>query len=142
MPTLEDAVQLALDAHRGQVDRIGEPYILHPLRVMARVNTDTERMIAVLHDVIEDTEITLDDLRSRGYEDEIVEAVDCLSRREGESYAEFIQRIKPNPLAVSVKLADLRENMDLRRNPLLQDKDLERLQRYQNAWWELTKDKT
>ena len=131
---------LATEAHRGQVDRAGSPYILHPLRLMCRVNSDTERIIAVLHDVVEDTDYTLDDLRERGYSEEIVTAVDCLSRREDETYEQFIQRIKPNPLARRVKLADLMDNMDIRRAGLLQEKDLERLQRYQNAWFELTKD--
>ena len=137
-PTLEDAIELALKAHRGQVDRGGQPYILHPLRIMTKLDTDTERIIAVLHDVVEDTDFTLDDLRKMGYPDVIVDAVNALSRREGESYEAFIQRIKPNPLAVRVKLQDLLDNMDLRRWALLQVGDLERLQRYQNAWWELT----
>jgi (p)ppGpp synthase/HD superfamily hydrolase len=140
MPTIEDAIVFATEAHRGQVDRAGNPYILHPLRLMCNVNSDTERFIALLHDVIEDTDYTVDDLRQRGYSEEIVEAVDCLTRRNDETYEEFIQRIKPNPLARRVKLADLRDNMDIRRLGLLQDKDLERLQRYQNAWFELTKD--
>jgi (p)ppGpp synthase/HD superfamily hydrolase len=140
MPTIEDAIIFATEAHRGQVDRAGSSYILHPLRLMCRMETDTERMIAVLHDVIEDTDYTLDDLRRIGYSDEIVEAVDCLSRREDETYEQFIQRIKPNALARRVKLADLLDNMDIRRAGLLQEKDLERLQRYQNAWFELTKD--
>ncbi len=91
MPTLEDAVQLALDAHRGKVDRIGEPYILHPLRVMARVNTDTERIIAVLHDVIEDTDITLDDLRSRGRSEELAAATGRSARPAAE-FRGFLQR--------------------------------------------------
>lgn len=140
MPTIEDAIIFATEAHRGQVDRAGNPYILHPLRLMCRMETDTERMIAVLHDVIEDTDYTLDDLRRMGYSDEIVEAVDCLSRRDDETYEQFIQRIKPNALARRVKLADLLDNMDIRRAGLLQERDLERLQRYQNAWFELTKD--
>jgi (p)ppGpp synthase/HD superfamily hydrolase len=137
-PTIEDAIELALEAHRGQVDRGGQPYILHPLRIMTKLDTDTERMIGVLHDVIEDTDISLDDLRKMGYPDVIVDALDALSRREGETYEAFIQRIKPNPLAVRVKLQDLLDNMDIRRSALLQEGDLERLQRYQNAWWELT----
>lgn len=142
MPTLEDAIMLAADAHRGQVDKAGQPYVLHVLRVMCSLESDTERIIGVLHDVVEDTAITLDDLREKGYSDEIVEAVDRLSRREDETYDAFIERIKPNALARRVKLADLRDNMDLRRNSLLQPKDLERLQRYQKAWFELTKDES
>lgn len=140
MPTIEDTIIFATEAHRGQVDKAGIPYILHPLRLMCNQQNDTERIIAVLHDVIEDTDYTLDDLRRMGYEEEIVEAVDCLTRREEETYEEFIQRIKPNRLARCVKLADLQDNMDIRRAGLLQEKDLERLQRYQKAWFELTKD--
>lgn len=139
MATIEDAIALANEAHRGQVDRAGAPYILHPLRVMCSVNSDTERIIAVLHDVVEDTDTTLDDLREQGYSDDIVEAIDHLSRRDDETYEAFIERIKPNELARRVKLADLQDNMDIRRNMLLREKDLERLQRYQKAWFELTK---
>ena len=138
MPTLEDAIKLALENHHGQEDKGGQPYILHPLRVMCGLQTETERIVAVLHDVVEDSDVTLDDLRAQGYSDEIVTAIDCLSRREDESYDEFIQRIKPNPLAVRVKLEDLRDNMDIRRAGKLGKKALERFQRYQKAWLELT----
>lgn len=140
MPTIEDTIIFATEAHRGQVDKAGVPYILHPLRMMCSQQNDTERIIALLHDVIEDTDYTFDDLRRMGYEEEIIEAVDCLTRRDDETYEAFIQRIKTNPLARRVKLADLQDNMDLRRIRLLQEHDLERLQRYQNAWYELTKD--
>ena len=141
MPTVEDAIILAAKMHRGQVDKAGHPYILHPLRVMNRMTDDITRIIAVLHDVVEDSDTTLDDLRRMGYEERIVEAVDCLSRREDETYEAFIQRIKPNPLARRVKLGDLLDNMDMRRSSaLLQSGDIERFQRYQNAWLELTKD--
>ena len=138
MPTLEDAIRLALDKHHGQKDKSGAPYILHPLRVMAGMQTDAERIVAVLHDVVEDTDVTLEDLRELGYDPEIVEAINHLSRREGETYEEFIQRIKPNPLARRVKLGDLLDNMDIRRNATLDEKALERFQRYQKAWFELT----
>ncbi len=138
MPTVEDAIKLALDQHHGQVDKAGEPYILHPLRVMAQMQTDDEQIVAVLHDVVEDSDVTLDDLRRLGYSEAIVTAIDCLSRRDGETYDEFIQRIKPNALAVRVKLGDLHDNMDLRRNATLDDKALERFQRYRKAWFELT----
>ena len=138
MPTIEDAIRLALDKHHGQVDKAGEPYILHPLRVMAQMQTETEQIVAVLHDVVEDSDVTLDDLRKLGYSEEIVTAIDHLSRHDDETYDEFIQRIKPHPLAVRVKLADLRDNMDIRRNATLDGKALERFQRYQKAWFELT----
>ena len=138
MPTIEDAIRLALDKHHGQTDKSGAPYILHPLRVMAQMQTDTERIVAVLHDVVEDSDVTLDALRDMGYSEEIVAAIDHLSRREDESYEQFIQRIKPHPLAVRVKLGDLTDNMDIRRNAELDEKALERFQRYRNAWFELT----
>lgn len=138
MPTIEDAIRLALDKHHGQTDKSGAPYILHPLRVMAMMHADTERIVAILHDVVEDSDVTLDNLREMGYSEEIVEAIDHLTRREGESYEAFIQRIKPHPLAVRVKLGDLQDNMDIRRNAELDDKALERFQRYKKAWFELT----
>ncbi len=134
MPTLEAAIQLAVQAHTGQVDRFGAPYILHPLRVMLRLETETERMVAVLHDVVEDTPVTLEALQAAGYPPEVVEAVDHLSRREGETYEVFIERIRPHPLARRVKLADLEDNMDLRRLPEVTEQDLLRLRRYRRAW--------
>ncbi len=138
MPTIEDAIRLALEKHHGQTDKSGAPYVLHPLRVMAQMQTDTERIVAVLHDVVEDSDVTLDALRDMGYSEEIVAAIDHLSRRDDESYEQFIQRIKPHPLAVRVKLGDLTDNMDIRRNAELDEKALERFQRYRNAWFELT----
>lgn len=134
MPTIEDAIALALQAHRGQLDRAGQPYILHPLRVMMLVSGIEARIVAVLHDVVEDTPTTLDDLRALGYSEAIVTAVDHLTRRDDETYEQFIERIKPHPLARHVKLADLMDNMDLRRIDHLGEGDLERLRRYQAAW--------
>src|SRR5689334_10259915 len=107
MAGLEDAILLAVEAHRGQRDRVGQPYILHPLRVMCRLQDEAARTAGVLHDVVEDTTYTLDDLRARGYPPDVLAAVDCLSRRSGESYEQYVERIKPNPLARRVKLADL-----------------------------------
>lgn len=141
MPTIEDAIIWATEVHRGQVDKAGNPYILHPLRVMLRMTTPAARFVAILHDTIEDSDHTLDDLRALGYDETIIAAVDALTRRADESYEAFIQRIKPNPLARQVKLGDLLDNMDLRRaNPVVTDKDAERLARYQRAWIELTQD--
>jgi len=134
MPTLADAVILAVNAHRHQADKVGEPYYLHSLRVMTKVRTETERVVAVLHDLIEDTSYTEDDLHSMGYSEEILSALDCLTRREEETYEQFIERIKPNPIARRVKLADLEDNMDLTRLRELPDEDLHRYQRYVKAW--------
>ena len=137
MATLEEAILLAVQAHHGQMDKGGFPYILHPLRIMSRMRTETEMIVAVLHDVIEDTEVTLDDLREKGFSDEVIAAVDSLSRRENESYKDFIKRIKLNPLAVQVKFGDLEDNMDIRRLNSIDDADRERLMRYLQVWNEL-----
>ncbi|WP_225409950.1 HD domain-containing protein [Stigmatella hybrida] len=134
MPTLEDAIALAVEAHRGQRDKAGQSYILHPLRVMMRLQTDTERMAAILHDVVEDTPYTLERLRALGYPDEVLGALDCLTKREGESYEAFIERLRPHPLARRVKLADLEDNMDVRRLPAVGPHEAERLTRYRAAW--------
>ncbi len=131
--TLEDAIALAALAHRGQVDKAGAPYILHPLRMLVRVTGEHERMAAVLHDVVEDTPHTLDDLRRRGCPEAVVEAVDCLTRRDGETYDEFLRRLLPNPVARRVKLADLEDNLDLSRIAQPTERDFERMERYRAA---------
>lgn len=135
---LEKAILLAMRAHAGQKDKAGGPYLLHPLRVMLGVEGDEARQAAVLHDVVEDTPITLEVLRQEGFSEAVVTAVDALSRRPEEKYAAFIQRLKGNPLARRVKLADLADNMDLRRlSPPFSQRDLERMERYRRAWTEL-----
>jgi (p)ppGpp synthase/HD superfamily hydrolase len=138
MPSLEDAILLAVQAHRGQRDKVGQPYILHPLRMMARLQGEAERMAAVLHDVVEDTPHTLDELRQLGYPEEVVRAVDCLTRRPKESYEQFIERVKTNAVARRVKLADLEDNMDVRRLNEVTEAARDRLERYRRAWTALT----
>ena len=145
-PTIEDAIQLALNVHRGQLDKNGAPYILHPLRVMSQMRTETDRIVAVLHDVVEDSrgkanEVTLAGLRRMGYSKKIVDAISGVTRREGESYEHFVLRSKRNPISRRVKLADLSDNMDVRRlRPTLNAKDLTRMERYRRAWEELRED--
>lgn len=134
MPTLEETLELALKAHRGQRDKSGAPYILHPLRLMLKMHTDEERIVALLHDVVEDSPYTLDNLREMGYPDVVLNAVDCLTKHNGEAYMVAMQRIKPNALARRVKLADLEDNMDIRRLPNITEKDLDRLKHYRAAW--------
>ena len=133
-PNLEDAIRLAVEAHHGQRDKVGQPYILHPLRVMFRLDTEVERMVGVLHDVIEDTKYKAEDLRQMGYSEEVLQALDCVTRRESESYEDFVLRSKANPTARRVKLADLEDNMDIRRMAGVTEKDMERLTRYRKAW--------
>jgi hypothetical protein len=134
MPSLEDAIALAVEAHRGQKDKVGAPYILHPLRVMFRLETEHERMTGILHDVVEDTAVTLETLRGLEYPPEVVAALACVTRRNGESYDEFVDRLLPNPIARRVKLADLEDNMDVRRLPEVTEKDAKRLARYRRVY--------
>lgn len=133
MATLERALVIAAEAHQGTTDKGGAPYILHPLRLLHQMSTADERIVALLHDVVEDSPWTLDALRAEGFSEEIVSAMDGLTRREDETYDDFIARGVTNPLARRVKLADIEDNMDLRRLGDIGEKDLERLQRYQRA---------
>lgn len=133
MATLERALVIAAQAHQGALDKGGAPYILHPLRLMHQMTTTNERIVAILHDVVEDSPWSLDALRAEGFSEDVVSAVDGLTRREGETYDDFITRGSANPLARRVKLADIEDNMDLRRLREIGEKDLERLQRYQRA---------
>jgi (p)ppGpp synthase/HD superfamily hydrolase len=140
IPDLAHSMVFAEKCHRGHADKAGVMYILHPLRVMRQMDSETEKIVGVLHDIVEDTPITLQDLRQKGYSEEIVEAIDCLTKREGENYEDFIERCKKNPIAMKVKIADLEDNMDIRRLDVLTEKDTERLNRYLRAWRYLTRD--
>ncbi|WP_129672144.1 HD domain-containing protein [Candidatus Chloroploca sp. Khr17] len=133
MATLERAIEIAAAAHAGQVDKAGQPYILHPLRVMLRMSTAHERMAAVLHDVVEDTQVTLEQLRSEGFPDEVIVAVTALTKRPGESRLEAAVRAAADPVARAVKLADNAENMDLSRIAAPTEKDYARLEEYKKV---------
>ena len=137
MSDLQRAIEIAVEAHRGQVQKSGLPYVLHPLALMGAVASVDAKMAAVLHDVVEDTPWTLDDLRAEGYSETVVDALDCLTHRDGESYDDYLDRIAVNELAREVKLADLNDNMNARRIPKLQPKDLDRLGKYHRAWFRL-----
>ena len=130
---LERAVAIALDAHRGQRDKAGQAYILHPLRVMARVEGDAARLAALLHDVVEDSAWTLEQLRAEGFPEAVVAAVDALTRRQGEAYEAFIRRAAAHPVARAVKRADVEDNLDVRRLRRVTAQDAERLERYRRA---------
>lgn len=133
MSTLERAIAIASEAHAGQADKAGNPYVLHPLRVMLSVKQPDERIAAVLHDVVEDTPWTLEDLRAEGFSAEVVDAVDALTRRDGEDYIAFVRRARANAIARPVKIADVTDNMDLTRMAQPTARDHERLERYQEA---------
>ena len=133
MATLEKALQIAAQAHEGQRDKEGLPYILHPLRVMAAVAGADAQIVAVLHDVIEDTPVTADDLRAPGFAAPVVAAVVRVTHRKGQSYADYVVGCRDDDLARRVKLADLADNTRLDRTILRPDRlahDLARVRRY------------
>ena len=127
------AHEVAKKAHFGQTDRAGIDYIKHPETVASFVTTDEEKAVAYLHDVIEDTTLTLLDLKKEGFSKNIIEAVDILTKKKGQDYQSYLNLVKTNELARVVKLADLRHNSDLTRLPLITEKDLERNKKYSSA---------
>lgn len=138
MSTLERAIEIATQAHEGQVDKAGNAYIGHPLRVMAMGKNEQEKIAGVLHDIVEDTPWTFEMLEAEGFAPEIIAALKCVTKiSENEDYDDFIERVKKNPLAVAVKINDLTDNMDIRRLPYLSDKDVKRLKKYLKAYKKL-----
>ena len=138
---LDKAIAIAAQAHLGQKDRVGAPYILHPLRVMFRVQSEAEMIVAALHDVVEDCPAwDFDRLREEGFSEEIIDAIDHVTRRDGETYEAFVDRSAGNELARRVKLADLEDNMDIKRLNNLTEDDQARLARYHRAWQRLNGD--
>ena len=139
MSTLERAIQIATEAHMGQLDKAGKDYIGHPLRVMEMGRTEEEKIVGVLHDVVEDGDWTFEALEAEGFSKEVIAALKCVTKTsENENYDDFIERVKKNPLAVAVKINDLTDNMDIRRLPYLSDKDVKRLKKYLKAYKKLT----
>jgi (p)ppGpp synthase/HD superfamily hydrolase len=133
MEPLEKAILIAVQAHAGAKDKAGAPYILHPLRVMLRMETEPERITAILHDVIEDSDWTLDGLRERGFSGEVVEAIDHLTHRPEESYEDYVERASKNRIALKVKIADLEDNLDLTRIKEPTEENIARLRKYERA---------
>jgi guanosine-3',5'-bis(diphosphate) 3'-pyrophosphohydrolase len=133
MATLEKAIEIAARAHTGQVDKAGQPYILHPIQVMLRVQGEDARIAAVLHDVVEDSEVTIDDLRVEGFSSVVLEAVAALTKQKGETRIEAAFRASENEIARIVKLADNAENMDLSRIPNPTEKDHRRMREYEKV---------
>ena len=135
MSTLQRALAIATEAHKGQFDKSGKDYIEHPLRVMEMGRTEDEKIVGVLHDVVEDTDWTFEALEEEGFSKEVIDALRCVTKlSENENYDDFIERVKKNPLATTVKINDLTDNMDIRRLPYLSDKDVKRLKKYLKAY--------
>lgn len=136
---IEKALFIALTAHSGQVDKAGKPYILHPLTVAMMQNTEEEFIAGLLHDVVEDSDVTLEYLEEQGFSKEILEAVRLLTHEEGEDYLEYVKKIRGNKIATRVKIADLKHNSDLGRFSEVTEKDILRLERkYKPAYHILT----
>lgn len=133
---LARAIEIAAAAHATQVDKGGAAYILHPLRMMMKQTSESAMIAAVLHDVVEDWGHVwpMERLRAEGFSSEAIDAVACLTKREGEDYAAFIARAGAHPIARVVKLADLEDNMDLKRIPDPVQKDFDRLAKYRRSW--------
>lgn len=130
---IDIALAIAKKAHAGQVDKAGIDYIQHPLYVASQVKTEQEKAVALLHDVIEDSDVTVDDLLVSGLSNEVVTAVQILTKKKGQNYQEYLEKVKSNNLARVVKLADLKHNSDLSRLKSVTDTDYERVKKYKNA---------
>jgi (p)ppGpp synthase/HD superfamily hydrolase len=132
--TLERAIAIAAEAHAGQIDKAGAPYVLHPLRVMLSVQGHETKIVAVLHDVVEDCEgWSFERLRGEGFSDEVLFGLDAVTKRDGEPYAQFVRRAGENFIGRAVKIADMRDNCDLSRISKPSETDLQRIAKYKSA---------
>lgn len=136
---LERALEIAISAHKGQRDRAKNPYILHVMRVVLRCSTERERIVAALHDVVEDSEIIIEDLRKEGFDDGILKSIECITRVDGEPYDQYILRCRSNCLARSVKIADVDDHLDCYTPGVVPD---EHRIRYRKAYRTLTEGET
>jgi (p)ppGpp synthase/HD superfamily hydrolase len=134
---LQKAITIAIEAHKNQADRYQAPYIMHVMRVMMRGKTEAEKICGILHDVVEDTDWTFEDLQREGFPADIIESLRCLTKGEDEPYDQYIDRVKTNKLAIAVKINDLEDNMDVRRMPHMEPKDVDRFNKYLKAYQQL-----
>ena len=130
---LQRAIAIAAKAHEGQVDKAGNPYLDHPLAVMENVNSLDQKIVAVLHDAVEDSELTLEQLRSEGFPEVLVSAIEAITKIEGEAYATYLERVIANPIALRVKIADVTHNLDLRRIANPTEADFQRIAKYKKV---------
>ncbi len=137
MSLLERAIEIAVLAHKDQVDKAGKPYILHPLRLMFKMQTENEMIVAVLHDVVEDTDWTIEKLEAEGFDEAVITAVKLLTHDKKIPYKKYIEAIKTNKIALNVKLADLEDNLDIKRIAKPKLRDYARLAEYLKYYNEL-----
>lgn len=127
------AMKLCFEAHKDQKDKSGLPYVHHPFHLAEQMETEDTTIVALLHDVVEDTEYTLDDIRAMGFPERIIEALSYMTHDNAVPYLDYVAKIKENPIATAVKLADLKHNSDLSRLDVVDEKALERVEKYSKA---------
>ena len=132
-PLTKKALKLCFDAHKDQVDKSGMPYVFHPFHVAEQMHTEETVVVALLHDVVEDTDYTIDDLRTMGFPEAITDALALMAHAKGEPYMEYVERLKDNPIARTVKLVDLLHNSDLSRLDVVDDAARKRAEKYKKA---------
>lgn len=127
------ALVISFNAHKEQVDKSGMPYVYHPYRIAEQMNDEYSTCVALLHDVIEDTDITLEDLKDEGFPQEVIEAIALMTHDDDTPYFDYIRQIKTNPIATAVKLVDLQDNSNYERLDKVEIKDLQRIEKYREA---------
>ena len=132
-PMTKKALKLCFDAHKNQIDKSGMPYVFHPFHLAEQMTDETTTVVALLHDIVEDTDYSLKDLSDMGFDCAVLDALRLLTHEEGVPYMEYVREIKTNPIATSVKLADLRHNSDLTRLDVIDEAALQRAEKYHNA---------
>ncbi|MFT7372676.1 MAG: (p)ppGpp synthase/HD superfamily hydrolase [Oleiphilaceae bacterium] len=133
MSDIDKAISIATKAHAGQLDKAGQPYILHPLRLMFKFHSNDEMIVAVLHDVVEDSSFTLENLKDYKFSEVVINAIAILTKSNNESYEDFILRVSNNELARKIKIEDIKDNLDLTRLNKITDNDLVRIEKYHRA---------
>lgn len=127
------ALELAFEKHKNQKDKSGIPYIYHPFYIATKMNNENEIVVALLHDVIEDTNTTINDLKNIGFNNDILDAVDCMTHYDGQDYHEYIKKLSKNPIALKVKIEDLKHNLDITRLTTITKEDEIRVKRYKSC---------
>ena len=132
-PLTKKALKLSFSVHKDQLDKSGMPYVYHPFHVAEQMGTEETVAVALLHDVVEDTDFTLEDLKAMGFPDSVTEALALMTHDDSVPYLDYVAKLKDNPIARIVKLADLRHNSDLSRLDVVDDKALDRVEKYKKA---------
>ena len=134
MANLQRALEIAVESHKNQKQKDGTPYAFHPINLSMSLESEEQKIVALLHDVVEDTDWTFEDLVREGFSESVIEALRLLTHTDGSLYEDYVERLASNSLAKAVKKADLADNMDFKRIPEPTERDFARLQKYHRAW--------